>query len=174
MYTGASQFCTQGRRNISLIGLTAVVYCRFLSGWRPDTRLARCKLVKQNTPRPWRPPSPYGRHGSPPPAPPHTTINQHDCRQVYAVKSRGFNCFYYLLAMYWHNASSMRRVCVCLLRRLPLADLGQRKIAVTHPCSFDCRFRMAEPGRTVMGVRYCWRRKPCLVCFLGVASLGIL
>ena len=48
------------------------------------------------------------------------------------------------------NASCL---CVCLLRRLPLADFGQRKVAVTYPCTFDCRFRMAEPGRTVLGVR---------------------
>ena len=45
-------------------------------------------------------------------------------------------------------------VCVCLLRRLPLADFGQRKVAVTHLCTFDCHIRLAEPGRTVMGVRY--------------------
>jgi len=38
-----------------------------------------------------------------------------------------------------------RRVCVCLLRRLPLANFGQRKVAVTHPCIFDCHFRIAEP-----------------------------
>jgi hypothetical protein len=62
-----------------------------------------------------------------------------------------------------------RRVCVCLLRRLPLADFGQRKVVVTHPCTFDCRFRMAEPGRTViMGVRYRRQWKPSLGCFLGV------
>jgi len=41
-------------------------------------------------------------------------------------------------------------------------------LPVTHPCTFDCRFRMAEPGRTVMGVRYRWRRKPCWGCFLGM------
>ncbi len=32
-----------------------------------------------------------------------------------------------------------------------MANFGQRKVAVTHPCTIDCRFRMAEPGRTVMG-----------------------
>jgi len=27
-----------------------------------------------------------------------------------------------------------------------MANFGQRKVAVTHPCTVDCRFRMAEPG----------------------------
>jgi len=49
-----------------------------------------------------------------------------------------------------------------------MADFGQRKVAVTHPCTFDCRFRMAEPGGTVMEVRYCRQQKPCWGCFLGV------
>jgi hypothetical protein len=31
-----------------------------------DTRLARRKLRKNNTPQPWRPPSPYDLHGAPP------------------------------------------------------------------------------------------------------------
>jgi len=39
-----------------------------------------------------------GRHAPPPGAAAHT-INQHDWRKVYVVKSRGYNCFYYLLAM---------------------------------------------------------------------------
>ena len=47
----------------------------------------------------------------------------------------------------------MRRACVCLLRRLPVAKFGRQKVAVTHLCTFDHRFRMAEPGRTVMGGR---------------------
>jgi len=38
----------------------------------------------------------------------------------------------------------MRRICVCLLRRLPLAP----EVTVTHPCTFDCHFNMADPGRT--------------------------
>ena len=71
--------CTQGCHNISLIGWAVVIFCWFLSRPTPATRLARCKLVKkQNTHHPWRPPSPYGRHGAPPPALPHTTISQHD------------------------------------------------------------------------------------------------
>ena len=52
-----------------------------------------------------------------------------------------------------------------------VAATGQfwpEEVVVTHPCTFDCRFRMAEPGRTVLGVRYRWRRKPCWGCFLGV------
>ena len=68
--------------------------------WRTfDIQLARCKLGNQNTPRPWQPPSPYGGHGAPPPAPPHTTISQHDKGQVYIVKTGEYYCFYYLLAM---------------------------------------------------------------------------
>ena len=47
-----------------------------------DTRLARRKLGKKNTPQPWRPPSSHGRHGAPPQAPPQTTIIQHAMRQV--------------------------------------------------------------------------------------------
>ena len=54
----------------------------------------------------------------------------------------------------------MRRACVCLLRRLPVAKFGRQKVAVTHLCTFDRHFRMAEPGRTVMGGRYRWRRTP--------------
>jgi hypothetical protein len=50
-------------------------------------QLARQKLSKNNTPQPWRPPSAYGHHGAPPPAPPHTTISQHDVRQVYIIKT---------------------------------------------------------------------------------------
>ena len=69
---------------------------------------------------------------------------------------------------------STLRVHVCLLWRLPLANFGWRKVSVTHPCAFDCCFRMAKPGRTVMGVCYRWRRNPCLGCFLGVVLLGIL
>ena len=52
------------------------------------------------------------------------------------------------------------RVCVCLLRRLPVAKFGQQKAAVTHLCTFDCHFRMAERGRTVMGGPYRWWQKP--------------
>ncbi len=47
----------------------------------------------------------------------------------------------------------MRRVYVCLLRRLPVAEFGQRKVAVTHLCTFDRGFRMVEQLRTVMGGR---------------------
>jgi len=49
--------------------------------------------------RPWRPPSPYGHHGVPPPAPPHTTISEHAVRQVYVVKTKEYICYYYLLAI---------------------------------------------------------------------------
>ncbi len=54
-----------------------------------------------------------------------------------------------------------RRVYVCLLRRLPVANFSRQKFAATHLCTFDRRFCMAEPGRTVMGGHYCWWRKPC-------------
>ncbi len=55
----------------------------------------------------------------------------------------------------------MRCVYVCLLWRLPVANFGRQKLTVTQLCTFDCCFRMAEPGRTVMGG--CYRRwgKPC-------------
>jgi hypothetical protein len=59
-------------------------------------RLARRKQGENNTPRPWRPLSPYGRHGAPPPAPPHTTISQHAVRQVYDIKTKEYICYYYL------------------------------------------------------------------------------
>jgi len=59
--------------------------------------------------------------------------------------------------------------CLCLpVAVAPLANFGRRKVVLTHPCTFDCRFRSAEPGMTVMGVCYRQRRKPCLGCFLGV------
>ncbi len=40
--------------------------------------IGQVQLVKKNTPQPWRPPMPCGRHGALSPAPPHTTISQHD------------------------------------------------------------------------------------------------
>jgi hypothetical protein len=64
-----------------------------------DTRLARRKLGKENTPQSWWPPSPYGRHGALSPALPHTTISQHAVQQVYAIKTREYYCFYYLLSI---------------------------------------------------------------------------
>ncbi len=41
---------------------------------------------------------------------------------------------------------------------------GGQKVAVTHPCICIRCFRMAEPGRTVMGCHYHRRRMPCWVC----------
>ena len=38
--------------------------------------------------------------------------------------------------------------CDCLLWRLPVANFGQLKVVVTHLCTFDHCFCMAEPGRT--------------------------
>jgi hypothetical protein len=76
-----------------------LVFCWFWS-WRTlDTQLARQKLGKKNTPPTWRPLLPYGRHGALLLAPPHTTISQHDAQQVYVVKTRGYYCLYYLLAL---------------------------------------------------------------------------
>ncbi len=84
---------------MEIFGWTMVVFFWFWS-WRMfDMQLARQKLGKKNTPPPWRPPLPYGRHGAPPPALPHTTISQHDARQVYVIKTRGYYCFYYFLAL---------------------------------------------------------------------------
>ncbi len=56
----------------------------------------------------------------------------------------------------------MRRVYVCLLRWLLLADFGRRKVAVTHPCTFDscCRsftstlhWSQPLPSQTASGMR---------------------
>ncbi len=71
-------------------------------GWGAlDTRLARWKLGKKNTPQSWRLPLPNGRHGALLPAPPHTAISQHAARQVYVIKTRKYYCFYYLLDSYF-------------------------------------------------------------------------
>ncbi len=78
---------------------TVVGLCWFWSWWTFDTQLARQNLGKNNTPQPWWPPSPYGRHGAPPPAPPHTTISQHAVQQVYVVKTKEYICYYYLFAI---------------------------------------------------------------------------
>jgi len=74
------------------------------SGWfwccgTSDMRLARQKQCKNNAPQPWQLPSSYDLHGAPPPAPPQTTISQHAAQQVYLVKTREYDCFYYLLAI---------------------------------------------------------------------------
>jgi hypothetical protein len=45
----------------------------------------------------------------------------------------------------------MHSVYVFLLQQLPVANFGQQKVAVTHLCTFDHHFCMAELGRTVMG-----------------------
>ncbi len=61
--------------------------------------------------------APYGRHGALIPAPPHTAISQHAVQQVYVVKTRIYYCFYYVLAILRHDASSThlwRAVHVCL------------------------------------------------------------
>ncbi len=137
-------------------------------------QLARQKLGKKNTPPTWRPPLPYGRHGALLPAPPHTTISQHDAQQVYFIKTRGYYCFYYLLALLRHDASLTHRVYVCLLRWLPVAYFGQEKGTVTHLCTFDHRLRMAEPERTEIGGCDRWRRKPCWGCFLRVFEGDLL
>ncbi len=48
-------------------------------------RLVRQKLGKKNTPKPWRPPPSYGRHGTPLLAPWHTADSPHIGRQVDVV-----------------------------------------------------------------------------------------
>ena len=35
---------------------------------------------------------------------------------------------------------------VCLLWQLPVAKFGWQKVLVTHLCTFDCHFRMADLG----------------------------
>ncbi len=69
-----------------------------------DTQLARRKLGKKNTP------SPYGRHGAPPLAPPHTSISQHDACQVYVIKTRGYYYFYSSVKA----RSVVDALCLCL------------------------------------------------------------
>jgi hypothetical protein len=82
-------------------------------GWgTSDTQLVRWRLDIKHIPQTWRPPSPYGCHGALPPAPLHTTISQHAAQPVYVVKTRECYCFYYLLAILRHDASSAHRACV--------------------------------------------------------------
>jgi hypothetical protein len=74
-------------------------------------QLARWKLGKKHIPQSQLP-LPYGHHGALPPAPLHTTISQHAVQQVYAVKTREYYCFYYLLAVLRHDALLMHHACV--------------------------------------------------------------
>jgi hypothetical protein len=87
-------------------------------GWGTlDMQLARRKWGKKNTSQSWRPPSPYGRHGTLLPEPPHKATSQHAARQVYVINTRKYSCFYYLLAILRHDASSTHCWCampVCL------------------------------------------------------------
>ena len=46
--------------------------------------------------------------------------------------------------------------------------LAKEKLRRPIPVPLTVVSAPAEPGRTVMGVCYCWRRKPCWGCFLGV------
>ncbi len=110
-----------------------LVFCWFWS-WRSfDTQLARQKLGKKNTPPPWRPPSPYGCHGAPPPASLHTTISQHDAQQFYVIKTRGYYCFYYLLDLQRHDMLMTRRVYVCLLLSWAESIARTEKLRVVLP-----------------------------------------
>ncbi len=77
-----------------------------------DTQLARQKQGIKNTPQSWRPPSPYGRHGALPPAPPHTTISQHAARQVYVVKTREYYCFYYVFISFFKAIRIVNAPCL--------------------------------------------------------------
>jgi hypothetical protein len=88
-------------------------------GWgTSDMQIARQKLGKKNTPQSWQPPSPYGCHGALSLAPPHTIISQHAVQQVYVIKTREYYCFYYLVAILMHNASSTCQACICWLRMM--------------------------------------------------------
>ena len=51
--------------------------------------------------------------------------------------------------------------CVFRLQRLPVADLGRRKVPSTVLWVFGRRFRVAEPGPTMMESRYRRWQKPC-------------
>jgi hypothetical protein len=85
----------------------------WLGGWGTwDMQLARRKLGLKKTSQSWQLPSPYGRHGALPPAPPHTRISQHAARQVYVVKTREYYCFCHLLAILRHNPSLTCHACV--------------------------------------------------------------
>jgi len=47
-----------------------------------------------------------------------------------------------------------------------VVDFRRQTVPSTVLRVFVRRFRAAEPGRTVMGCRYCRRRKPCWYFFL--------
>ncbi len=89
-----------------------MIFGWFWSWGALDKRLARGKLGKNNTPQSWWPPSPWGRHGALPLAPPQTTISQHAAHKVYVVKTREYYCFCYLFAILRHNTLSTHRACV--------------------------------------------------------------
>jgi hypothetical protein len=103
-----------------------------------DMRLARRKLGKRNTPQSWWPLLPYGRHGALLPAPPHTAMSHHAAQQVYVVKTRKYYCFYYLLAILRHDASSTRLACTCvcgLRQRVVLRVSYSQRAALRVWCS---------------------------------------
>jgi hypothetical protein len=82
-------------------------------GWGTlDTRLARQKLGKKNTPQSWQPPSPYGRHGALLQAPPHTEISQHAARQVYVVKEKIL--LFLLIISYFKARRIVDAPCLCV------------------------------------------------------------
>jgi hypothetical protein len=73
----------------------------------------------KNIPQSWQLPSPYGRHGALPRAPPHTTISQHAGQQVYVIKTREYYCFYYVFISYIKAQCIVNTPClsVCGLRQ---------------------------------------------------------
>ena len=76
-----------------------VVFGWFRGCGTSDTRLPRRKLGKKTHPNHGGCRCPTVAMVPPPPPPPHTTISKHAARQVYVVKTREYNCFYYLLAI---------------------------------------------------------------------------
>jgi hypothetical protein len=49
---------------------------------------------------------------------PHTTNSQDAVQQVYVIKTREYYCFYYLLAILRHDASSTCNACVFWLQMM--------------------------------------------------------
>ena len=64
-------------------------------------------------------------------------------------------------------------MCVFVLWGLPVADFGLRIFVATDHCTFDCRFRMSEPGRTVISDNGSSLSSAAEAIMLGVSSGGV-
>ncbi len=54
-----------------------------------------------------------------------------------------------------------------------MADFGLRIFEATNHCTFDCRFRMSEPGRTVISDNGSSLSSAAEAIMLGVSSGGV-